>query len=60
MNDNTSQGLTIEESLEPDCVVVKLMGLAALRGARANDLLLDIGGKFFALGPSGARGVDRL
>ena len=32
----------------------------ALRGARANDLLLDIGGKFFALGPSGARGVDRL
>ena len=28
MNDNTSQGLTIEESLEPDCVVVKLIGLA--------------------------------
>ena len=28
MNDNTLQGLTIEESLEPDCVVVKLMGLA--------------------------------
>ncbi len=28
MNDNTAQGLTIEESLEPDCVVVKLIGLA--------------------------------
>ena len=28
MNSNTAQGLTIEESLEPGCVVVKLIGLA--------------------------------